>query len=81
VDSDVVALGEALNPETFVVHVEKVRVGLTGIYQTLNCEFLRHAGAGFRFVNREQDMGIPGLYRAKQLYHPVRMVKKYRVGM
>jgi uncharacterized protein len=81
VEGEVVALalGEMLSPHTFVVHVEKARVGMTGIYQALNCEFLRHAVPDALFVNREQDMGVPGLRRAKQSYHPVRMVRKYRV--
>jgi uncharacterized protein len=72
-------LGEPLNTDTFVIHVEKAKLGFTGIYQAMNCEFLRHCACDFPFVNREQDMGIPGLRRAKESYHPVHMVQKYRV--
>ena len=75
-------LGELLNPETLVIHVEKGRSGVTGIYQAINREFLRHIAQHFSFVNREQDLGLEGLRKAKLSYHPVQLIKKYiiRVG-
>ena len=33
----------------------------------------------FAFVNREQDLGVEGLRRAKESYHPDHLVHKYRV--
>lgn len=80
-DDRLVALtiAEALNPETLVIHVEKGRTKLTGIYQAINQQFLAHAGTGYRYVNREQDLGVPGLRKAKQSYNPVQMVRKYRM--
>ncbi len=70
-------LGEPLNPETLVIHVEKGRTGVTGIYQAINREFLRHTAQHFTLVNREQDLGFEGLRKAKLSYNPVRLVKKY----
>jgi hypothetical protein len=80
-DGRLVALtiAEALNPDTLVIHVEKGRANLTGIYQAINQQFLAHAGVGYPYVNREQDLGITGLRKAKQSFNPVRMVRKYRV--
>lgn len=72
-------LGEPLNDDTFVIHVEKADTALVGAYQTINREFLNHATGGYAFVNREQDLGVPGLRKAKLSYHPVRLVKKYRL--
>ena len=44
----------------------------------INREFLSHAWSEMSYVNREEDMGIPGLRAAKQSYRPLRMVEKYR---
>jgi hypothetical protein len=45
----------------------------------MNREFVRNALKGFTFVNREQDMGLPGLRRAKLSYQPSRLIEKFRV--
>lgn len=72
-------LGEALNPETLVVHVEKADSNTEGLYQLINNEFCKAEGAGFRWVNREQDLGVPGLRKAKESYHPARMIESFRI--
>lgn len=71
-------VGEALCGDTAVIHIEKGNPEIVGLYQMINREFLRHAWPQMKFVNREEDMGIPGLRAAKQSYRPVRMVEKYR---
>ena len=73
------SLGEALNPETLVVHVEKADSKVAGSYQVISNEFCTHEAGKFEYVNREQDLGIRGLRKAKQSYHPVRMVETYQV--
>jgi len=82
VDGAVVAfsIGEALNPETMVVHVEKADARFDGIYQVISNEFSIHEAAGFTYINREQDLGVPGLRKAKESYHPVRLVETWRVA-
>jgi hypothetical protein len=72
-------LGERLNPDTLVIHIEKAKPGMVGLYQAINREFLAHAAADYACVNREQDLGEPGLRKAKLSYNPVRMVKKYQI--
>ncbi|MEN6355607.1 MAG: phosphatidylglycerol lysyltransferase domain-containing protein [Armatimonadota bacterium] len=81
VDGSIAAfsLGEALNPETLVIHVEKAGSGMDGIYQIINNEFAIHEASGFKYINREQDLGITGLRKAKKSYHPVKMVDTYRI--
>ena len=73
------ALGEPLNDDTVVVHIEKASPDLHGAFQVINQEFLRNEWCGWKFVNREQDVGEPGLRKAKESYHPVKMVAKYIV--
>ncbi len=72
-------VGEELNPETLLIHFEKALPDYKGIYQAINRMFLQ-AHDRFLFVNREPDMGEPGLRKAKQSYNPVGFVRKYRVN-
>lgn len=72
-------LGERLNRETVVCHFEKSDPFMEGISQLVNREFCRLLFEECRYVNREQDLGEPGLRTAKLSYRPVELVKKYRV--
>ncbi len=73
------ALGEKLNKETFVVHIEKANPGIPGLYAVINQQFAENEASSFKFINREQDLGDEGLRRAKESYHPAFMVRKFRV--
>lgn len=42
---------------------------------------MRHFYADMQFVNREEDMGLPGLRRAKESYYPAFMIDKYMVTL
>ncbi|MCK9431947.1 MAG: phosphatidylglycerol lysyltransferase domain-containing protein [Candidatus Omnitrophica bacterium] len=75
------AVAEALNPETMVMHIFKADSGIPGLYQTMLNEFLRCRGGNFKYLNLEQDLGIPGLRASKESYHPVRMIKKYTIAL
>jgi hypothetical protein len=71
------SLGEPLNPDTAVVHVEKANPDIPGLYTAINQQFCENAFSVVDYVNREQDLGDPGLRKAKESYHPHHMVKKY----
>ncbi|HEY5998544.1 MAG TPA: phosphatidylglycerol lysyltransferase domain-containing protein [bacterium] len=71
------ALAERLRPDTAVVHFEKADPSVTGIYQLINHWFCREALGDFTFVNREQDLGLPGLRRAKSGWRPHHLVEKW----
>ena len=73
-------LGELLNPETVVIHIEKANPELPGLYPVLQQQFLEREWAIIPFVNREQDLGIEGLRKSKLSYHPEFMVDKYRLS-
>ncbi len=72
-------LGEKILPDTFVIHIEKANSEISGLYQVINQEFLMHEAGDCRYVNREQDLGVPGLRKSKISYNPVKYIKKFRV--
>ena len=71
-------MGEKINDETVVIHVEKANGTINGLYSAINQEFLLHQWPDVAFVNREEDTGDEGLRKAKMSYHPVALVKKYK---
>lgn len=80
IDDRVIAFtfGEKLNTETYVVHFEKADVNYTGSYQAINQRFIEMRVLGnYEYVNREQDLGIAGMRKAKKSYQPVKMTKKF----
>lgn len=70
------AVGELLHPGTAVIHFEKAMPEVDGLGQLINKWFALYGLADFEFVNREQDLGIPGLRQAKTSYHPHHLVEK-----
>ncbi|MFO7956420.1 MAG: phosphatidylglycerol lysyltransferase domain-containing protein [Candidatus Brocadiia bacterium] len=74
-------VGERLNQRTAVVHFEKAMSAFTGLYQVVNQWFCQNCLGEFEFVNREQDLGIPGLRKAKKSYHPDHMVEKFTASL
>lgn len=72
------ALGERLSLDTAVCHFEKSDPFMEGVSQLVDREFNRLLFADCTYINREQDLGEPGLRAAKLSYHPVELVKKYR---
>ena len=73
------ALGSRLNPETVAVHFLYSDPTLPGIFQTILHEACGSVFSGFKHVNLEQDMGIPGLRTAKLSYHPLKLEEKFEV--
>ena len=74
-------LGEKLNADTAVIHLEKANPEIRGLYAAINQSFLENAWQDTAWVNREQDLGEPGLRKAKLSYHPVGFVRKCRVDV
>lgn len=73
------SLGEPLNKDTAVIHIEKANPQIEGLYTAINYFFVRHEFMSFAFINREQDLGLEGLRKAKESYHPVKMVEKFTI--
>ena len=70
-------VGERLNRNTAVVHFEKANPAIRGLYQFVNQQFCERSLKDFEFVNREQDVGGPGLRRAKEGYRQHHFVEKH----
>jgi len=75
-----IAIFEELDPETAVVHFEKGLPDCEGIYKAVNAETARYLEGKYTYINRESDMGVPGLREAKMRYHPHHMVEVFSVG-
>ncbi|MGI6657372.1 MAG: DUF2156 domain-containing protein [Desulfobulbus sp.] len=72
-------LGEELpGLSTFVIHFEKAVGGYKGLYQFINQSFASLLDP-YTFINREQDLGNPGLRQAKLSYKPVGFTRKFKV--
>ena len=63
-------IGEPLVKDTFAVHVEKAYAEMNGAYTIINQQFVENEAADFRYINREEDMGLENLRRAKESYYP-----------
>ncbi len=73
-------LGSRLSPDCFDVHFEKALDIVDGSYPAINKSFagyLRDKYPELRFLNREDDMGLPGLRKAKLSYEPAFLVEKH----
>lgn len=81
IDSRVEAfsLGEFLNRDTVVIHIEKANPRIPGLYAAINQRFCQETWAAATYINREQDLGIEGLRQAKESYNPHHMVKKFSI--
>lgn len=78
VDGDIAAItvGEK-HQGTALIHIEKANTQYKGAYAAINKLFLQNEFSDLKYVNREEDMGIPGLRKAKLSYHPAFMIEKY----
>lgn len=72
-------IGEQLNTDTFVVHIEKAKSEVQGAYPAICNEFAIACASQLEYINREEDLGIEGLRRSKMSYHPEFLLEKYTV--
>ena len=74
---EALAVGGQLGGNTITEHVEKANVNYRGLYQAINNEFCKHVASRAKYINREEDMGIPNLRKAKLSYRPCKLLEKY----
>ena len=75
-----VTIGSVLSEDTFDVHFEKARLDVDGAYPAINNAFARYLRDKYprlRWLDREDDLGLEGLRKAKLSYYPARMVEKH----
>ena len=77
VDDTVIAfsLGTEINPQIFDICIEKALPEYAEAYSVINREFAKRLD--YKYINREEDLGIDGLRKSKLSYHPEFFVKKY----
>ena len=72
-------IGSRLSNDTFDIHFEKAISDVQGAYGAINCEFacyLREKYPDIKYLDREEDMGLEGLRKAKKSYYPHHMIEK-----
>lgn len=79
VDNQLIAFtyGSEINSETFCVHIEKANIEYEGVFSVINYLFVNQLAKNYRYINREDDLGLEGLRKSKQSYHPAVMEPKY----
>lgn len=80
IDGEIVAMtfGERLTEDTVLVQIEKAREDIRGAYPMICKLYLENEWSDTTFVNREEDMGIEGLKKAKESYGPIFKTLKYQ---
>ena len=79
VDGKVIAFtaGSPIAGDTYDVSVEKADYEVVGAYPMICREFIRNICEGYHYINREDDMGLENLRKAKLSYNPVRLIRKF----
>lgn len=72
-------IGSPLKHSTIQIHVEKANKDIRGLYVAIGKLFLEQNYENYEFVNREEDMGLESLRKAKRALHPVKLLKKYTI--
>ena len=79
-----VTMGSRMAPDTFDIHFEKAREDVDGAYTAVNQEFARHLRLKHpdaAYLDREDDMGLEGLRKAKLIYNPHHLIEKYQATL
>jgi len=76
---EAIAVYEKMNYDTVVVHYEKGSPDYDGIYKAVNQETANIVQKDFKFIDRESDMGVAGLRKAKMSYRPHHMMEVYSI--
>jgi hypothetical protein len=64
-----------------VIHIEKANPEIPELYAMINQQFCEKTWSNVPMINREQDLGEPGLRQAKLSYLPDHLVEKFRIRL
>lgn len=83
VDGEIIAFsfGENLDNTCALIHIEKANIAFSGAYQAINQALLAHIFHHTQYANREEDLGIEGLRKAKLSYQPAFLLEKYNARL
>jgi hypothetical protein len=71
------AFGSRLTADTFTLNFEKADPAVKGLYQFLDNEACKAVPPQYTIINKENDLGLAGLKKAKESYFPLKVVKSY----
>ncbi|WP_125153053.1 DUF2156 domain-containing protein [Clostridium rectalis] len=72
-------IGEIVNNDMAIIHIEKADHSIRGLYPYINKTFVEKYLNDVKYINREQDLGIEGLRKAKLSYNPIKLEMKYSI--
>jgi len=70
------SIGERFD-DMAIIHFEKANPDIQGVFALINREFASREFSDIAYINREEDMGIEGLRKAKLSYYPVCLKEKF----
>ena len=73
--------GDQLNSDTAVIHAEHANRNIPGLYNFINQKFCEMEWSRLPYINREQDLGLEGLRKAKISYNPLKRVRKHSITL
>ena len=73
-------VGERLHPHMQLIHIEKADTNYEGIFPMINQQYVLHECEDVELINREEDMGIEGMRKAKRSYNPLKMIEKHLIS-
>ena len=74
-------VGERLSKEMQLIHIEKAKAAIDGAYPMINQQYVLHECQDVKYINREEDMGLEGMRKAKRSYQPIKMIEKYFISL
>lgn len=75
------AIGSRLNKNMFALNFEKANAKFKGLYQFLDEAIAKKIEGKFQYINKENDLGKPGLRQAKESYHPLMKIKSFNLKL
>ena len=74
-------VGERLHPHMQLIHIEKGDTDFDGIFPMINQQYVLHECSDVELINREEDMGVEGMRKAKRSYQPIKMIEKHLISV